>query len=58
MDDIHGISLTLCIHRIFMEEGHESIVQPPSDERCSRQGGEFIFRTSSGSASVCVKNEA
>jgi len=28
MADIHGINPTLCMHRIFMEEGHKSSVQP------------------------------
>lgn len=26
MDDIHGISPVLCMHEIFMEEGHKFIV--------------------------------
>lgn len=30
MTDIHGISPVLCMHGIFMEEVHKSIVQPQS----------------------------
>ncbi|MDV3181187.1 MAG: hypothetical protein Q8830_03140 [Candidatus Phytoplasma australasiaticum] len=28
MSDIHGIGLALCMHRIFMEEGHKPVAQP------------------------------
>lgn len=28
MSDLHGISLALCMHKIYMEENHKSIAQP------------------------------
>lgn len=28
MSDLYGISPTLCMHQIFMEEGHKPIAQP------------------------------
>lgn len=28
MSDLHGISLALCIHQIFMDEGHKTVAQP------------------------------